>query len=167
MRHSHNLPLPPRIYPVLYKVTLPESTSSFQNIPPFSTTICDVPRIYPALQESTPPSQNIGLPPPLRYVTLPEYTHPSRIYPLLRHYMRTPIIYPSLPEYTHPLNMYMRHSQYPHSNPKYTPFQTAFCIRRNETKQTIRNWRNWLSVIDETKLKKRNWFPVIDETEFR
>ena len=122
MRHSHNLPLPPTIYPVLYKVTLPESTSSFQNIPPFSTTICDVPRIYPALQESTPPSQNIGLPRPLRYVTLPEYTHPSRIYHLLRHYMRTPIIYPSLPEYTHPLNMYMRHSQYSHSNPKYTPF---------------------------------------------
>ena len=80
IRQSHYLPLPPRIYPVLYKVTLLESASSFQNIPTLSTTICDAPRIYPTLQESTLPSQNIGLAPPLRYATLPESTHPSSIY---------------------------------------------------------------------------------------
>ena len=101
MWQSHKLPLPPRIYPVLYKVTLPESTSSFQNIPPFSTTMYDARRIYPPpLQEYIPLSQNIGLPPPLRYATLPESAHSSKIYPLLRHYAHShnlplpPIIYP-------------------------------------------------------------------------
>ena len=79
MTHSHNLPLPLRIYPVLYKVTFPESTSSFQNLPPFSTTICDAPRIYPALQESTLPSQNKGLP-------LPLYMQPSQNLPIPSEY---------------------------------------------------------------------------------
>ena len=71
MRHSHNLPLPSWIYP------------------PFSTKfyICDATRIYPALPKSTPPSR-IYPPPPPRYATLSEYTHSSRIYPLLHHYMR-------------------------------------------------------------------------------
>ena len=43
--------VPPRIYPPFQQLyaTLPESTPSSQNIPPFSTTICDPPRIYPAL----------------------------------------------------------------------------------------------------------------------
>ena len=77
-------------------------------------------RIYSALQESILPSQNIGLAPPLRYAILPESTHLSRIYPFLRHYMRTPIFYPSIPEYIQPVNIYMRHSQNPPSNPKYT-----------------------------------------------
>ena len=52
---SQNLPLPSRIYP------------------PFPTTIGDAPRIYPALQESTPSSRNIGLP-------LPLAMRPHRIY---------------------------------------------------------------------------------------
>ena len=107
---------PPRIYtsqnryrpfltticdtPIIY-LFLPEYT------PLFFTIICDAPRICPALQESTLPSQNIGLPRPLRYATLPEYAHLSRIYPLLRHYMHTPRIYPGfLSEYTPILNIY-------------------------------------------------------------
>ena len=73
----------PRIYPSLPVSTpplyceyvkcirLPESTPPSQNIPPFPTTICDPPRIYPSIPEYTPllkqlicatytpPSQNI------------------------------------------------------------------------------------------------------------
>ena len=101
MRHFQNPPLLSRIYPLLYQVRLPESTPSFQNIPPFSTTICDAPGIYPALPEYT-------LPPSLRNATLPESTHPSRIYPLLHHYMRHSHNRP-LP----PLNILMRHSRNP------------------------------------------------------
>ena len=49
MRPSQNIPLSPRIYPHFQQLyaTLRESTSPSQNIPPFSTTICDPPRIYP------------------------------------------------------------------------------------------------------------------------
>ena len=88
MRHFQNSPLPSRIYPLLYQVRLPESTPSFQNIPPFSTTICDAPRIYPALPEYTPPlemrpSQNLPI--------LPEST------PFFTTICDTPIIDPSLP----------------------------------------------------------------------
>ena len=106
-------------------MTLPESTPSFQNIPPFSTTTT-LPESYPTLPESTPPSQNI--PPPLRYVTLPYSTHPSRIYPLLSHYMRhshnlphPPRIYPPPP-----LNIYMRHSRNPPSDIKYIPILNIY-----------------------------------------
>ena len=98
MRHFHNPPLPSKIYPLLYQVRLPESTPSFQNIPPFSTTICNALSMYPALPEYTP----------LRNATLPESTHPSRIYPLLHHYMRHSHNRP-LP----PLNILMRHSRNP------------------------------------------------------
>ena len=90
MRHFHNTPLPSRIYPLLYQVRLPESTSSFLNIPPFSTTICDAPRVYPTLPEPPPP-------PALRNATLPESTHPSSIYPHFTTICDTPIIDPSLP----------------------------------------------------------------------
>ena len=63
MRHSQNLPLPLRIYPVFQQLyaTLPESTPASQNIPAFSTTICDLLRIYPFLQEYTPFSTTIIL----------------------------------------------------------------------------------------------------------
>ena len=61
MRHSHNLPLPLRIYPALYKVTLPESTSPFQNIPaPFynymrrSQNLSRPPKICPAFPKYRP-----------------------------------------------------------------------------------------------------------------
>ena len=74
MRPSQNLPLPPRIYPTFQQLyaTLPESTPPSQNIPPFSTTVCDPPRIYPSLPAYTPifnnyfimrRSQNLSLPP--------------------------------------------------------------------------------------------------------
>ena len=55
MRPFQNPPLFPRIYPPFQQlyVTLPESTPPSQNIPPFSTTICDPPRIYPSLSEYT------------------------------------------------------------------------------------------------------------------
>ena len=123
MRHSHNLPLPrfPEYTPVLYKVTLPESTSSLKNIPPFSTTICDAPKAYLTLPESTPPSQNIypltiDMRPSQNLPIIPEYTpfsitmcDPPRIYPLLPEedtppffttICDTPIFHLSLPEYT-------------------------------------------------------------------
>ena len=51
---SQNLPLPLRIYPPpLYCdnvkcIWLPESARQSQNKPPFSTTICDPPSIYPS-----------------------------------------------------------------------------------------------------------------------
>ena len=63
MRHSQNLPLPLRIYPSFQQLyaTLPESTPASQNIPAFSTTICDPLRIYPFLQEYTPFSTTIIL----------------------------------------------------------------------------------------------------------
>ena len=69
MRPSQNLPIPPRIYPPpLFNkcicVTLLESTPPSQNTPPFSTTICDRPRIYPSLPEYTPLSTNVYVRPP-------------------------------------------------------------------------------------------------------
>ena len=63
MRPSQNLPQPPRIYPpfqqLLYYATLPESTPPSQNLSPFSTTLCDAPRIYTSFPEYTgnPPFQ--------------------------------------------------------------------------------------------------------------
>ena len=161
MRPSHNLPLPPRIYPFIFSyymrpsqnlpllpriyppfqhlyvtlpestppsqnilhfqhlcATLPESTPPSKNIPPFSTNICDPPRIYPlpflllyaTLLESTPPSQNIPpfstniCDPPRIYPSLTEYTPslfsyyirlsqnlplPPRIYPPFLHLCAT------------------------------------------------------------------------------
>ena len=75
MRPSQNIPFPLRIYPPFstnvyvrpsQNIPLPPS----QNTPPFSTT------------KSTPPSQNI-FPPPFQqlYMTLPEYSRPSRNIP--------------------------------------------------------------------------------------
>ena len=59
MRPSQNLSLPPRIYPPFYQLyaTIPESTPTSQNIPPFLflTTICDLPGNYHYLPEYTPP----------------------------------------------------------------------------------------------------------------
>ena len=119
VRHSQNLPLPPRIYPLFQQLyaTLSESTPPFQNIPPFSTNlylrpsknlpllpriypffqqiyICDPPRIYPSLPEYTPtPFQQIAFcDPPRIYASLPEYT------PLFNKF-----IFATLPEYTPPL----------------------------------------------------------------
>ena len=105
---------PSRIYPS------PESTPLFKQFMCATTTICDPPRINPSPQniplfqqlhatfpESTPPSQNIGLPPFLTNV----YVRPSRnlplpprIYPPPPPGVSTticdpPIIYPSFPEY--------------------------------------------------------------------
>ena len=101
MRPSQNLPLPPRLYPPFQQLyaTLPESTPPSLNIPPFSTTICAPPRIYPPpriylpfqqlyppLQESTPPSQNI--PPLFNSYMRPSQnlSLPPRIKPLFHNY---------------------------------------------------------------------------------
>ena len=57
---SQNLPLPPRIYPLLYKVTLSESTlpslPPSQNVPPAPPSFK---HLYATLPEFTPLSQNI------------------------------------------------------------------------------------------------------------
>ena len=130
MQPSQNLHLPPRFYPPFQQIymcdppriyhppplfnkftcaTLPESTTPSQNIPSFSTPICDPPRIYSSLLEYTPFSTPICDPPRI-YPSLPEYTPlfntymrpsqnlplPSRIYPPFQH------LYATLPESTPP-----------------------------------------------------------------
>ena len=58
VRTFQNLPLPPKIYPLLDKclfATLPESTPPSQNIPPFQQMYMWEPfRIYPSLPKYTP-----------------------------------------------------------------------------------------------------------------
>ena len=119
MRRSQNLPLPPRIYPHFQQLytTLSESTPPSQNVTPFSTIICDPPRIHPSLPESTPPplfqqlyyyatlsestslSQNIPNFQQL-YTTLSESNHPSQnIPPLFNNYNMRPSLNLPLPEY--------------------------------------------------------------------
>ena len=82
MRHSHNLPLPSRIYTPFLQlyVTLPKYILPSQNLPhPL--------RIYP-LPLDMQPSHNLPIP--------PEYT------PFWATICNANIIYPSLPEYTPP-----------------------------------------------------------------
>ena len=94
LRPSQNLPLPPRIgYPPFLSTicdtsiinpSLPEYTLFYikcgsQNRPHLSRIYPPFLQLYAMLPESTPPSQNIPPPPPLRNATLPEFTHPSRI----------------------------------------------------------------------------------------
>ena len=105
-----------RIYP-----SIPEYTPLSKNVyvrpsqylhppppeytPPFSTTICNPPRIYPSLSE-------INIPPPFQLLKCD-----------------IPRIYPSIPEYT-PLskNVYVQPSQYPPLLPRiYPPFSTIIC----------------------------------------
>ena len=76
LRPGQNQPLPPRIYPLL-NIYIRRS----QNVP-ISPIIYPLLNMYATLPESTPPSQNIP-PPPLRhlYATLPEYTRPSQNIP--------------------------------------------------------------------------------------
>ena len=120
---SQNLPPPPRIYPPpllwiceVYSapriyLSLPEYTPfstnicdppriytpSSQNIPPFSTIICDPPKIYPSVPEYRPypPFQQL-------YATLPESTPPpsKNIPPFSTTICDPPRFYPSLPECT-------------------------------------------------------------------
>ena len=135
-------------------IRLLESTPPSQNIPPFSKTICDLPRIYPSLPEyiplfnkcmcdptlpeSTPPSQNI--PPLFNNYMRPSQNIPlppmANIPPFQQMYVRPypPRIYPSLPESTPPFqliyvcdNNYMRPSQNTTLPPEYTPFSTTVC----------------------------------------
>ena len=133
MRPSQNIPPFQHLY-----ATLPESTPSSQNIPPFSTTICicDPPRIYPSLPEYTPlfnnymrPSQNITpfsttiCEPPRIYPPPPDYT------PLFNNYMRPSQNLP-LPPRIYPLfNKYIRPSQNLAIAPRiYTPhLWTTIC----------------------------------------
>ena len=111
VRHSHNLPFPPRIYPPFQQLcaTFPESTPSSQNIPPFqqlyvtfpkstspsqnkrpfSTNIllCDASRIYPPSQNTPPPHFNNYVRP-----SQPESTPPSQDIPPFQQ------LYVTLPE---------------------------------------------------------------------
>ena len=112
MRPSHNLQLPPRIYPPFQQLyaTLQESTPPSQNISPFSTTIilCDPFRIYPSLPEYNPLFSNYNIMRHSQYLTLL-----PRIYPSFQHIHMCdpPRIYPSFPDYTLLFNNYMRPSQ--------------------------------------------------------
>ena len=116
----------PQYTPIFNKcilcATLPESTPPSQNIPPFSATVCDPPKIYPSLPKYTlifnkyiimPPCQNLPLPSgiyPLfnQFIcaTLPESTPPGSSHNIppfefQQMYMcDPPRIYPSLPEST-------------------------------------------------------------------
>ena len=125
VRPSKNIPLPPWIYP------------------PFSTTICDPPRIYPSLLEYTPLFNKCIC------ATLPKYTPPSlppRINPPFQQLNATfpestPLsttiilcdahrIYPSLPEYNPPpfsTTIYDPPRIYP-SLPEYTHFSTTILL---------------------------------------
>ena len=126
-RIHHSLPeYTPLIFNKCICAILPESTPPSKNIPPFSTTICDPPRIYPSLPEYTLFSTKV------LYATLPESTPPSQNIPplstniLLCGALR---ICPTLPEYTPLFNNYMRLCQnlplplriYP------PPFSTSIC----------------------------------------
>ena len=140
---SQNPPLPPRIYPLycdyLKCLRLPESTPPSQNIPHFSTTMCDPLRIRPFLPEYTPlfnycmrHSQNLPLPPRI-YPPFNNNRRPSqnlplppRIHPLFNNYnIRRPThnlpllprMYPSI----QPIYMCDPPGIYP-SLPEYTPF---------------------------------------------
>ena len=98
-------------------MTLPESTPSFQNIPPppRSTAKCNSLRIYPSFQEFILPFLTTIWDTTIIYFCLPEYT--PALYkvtlpespppPLVHNYMRRsqnpshpPSIYSALPEYT-------------------------------------------------------------------
>ena len=125
---------------------LPESTSPSQNIPPFSTTICDPPRIYPPplTEYTSPPLQQLymTLPGPRIYPSLSEYTPPLfNNYNIMRPSQNLPLppkisprfqqllsdpprIYPSLPDYTLLFYNYMRPSKNLPLPPKiYPPYQ--------------------------------------------
>ena len=119
MRPSQNIPLPPS-----------------QNTPPFSTTKCDLPRIYPTFNSYNIMrcSQNLPLPPRIYpppfqqlFITLPESTPPSQNIPTfqqLYYYTTLPeSIPPSIsPRIYPPFNNYMRHSQKLPLPPKAPPF---------------------------------------------
>ena len=98
MRPSQNLPLPPRIYPPFQSIYVCDnnymrpSHPSPQNIPVFQ-------QLYATFPESTPPSQNIGLPPFSTNV----YVRPSQNLPLPpRIYPPFQQLYATLPESTPP-----------------------------------------------------------------
>ena len=61
MRHSQNVPLPPRIYPLFNIYVQPPPPRIYRSLSEYtllSTTSCEVPRIYPSLPEYTPLFQN-------------------------------------------------------------------------------------------------------------
>ena len=109
MQPYQNIPLSLRIYPLFNKcicATLPEYTPppSLPEYTPFSTTKCDLPRIYPSLPESIPLSTKIIL-------------------------CVAPRIHPHLPEYTPPfstINMTLPESTTPSQN--MPPFSTTISL---------------------------------------
>ena len=128
---SQNLPLTPRIYPLFNKcicATLPESTSPSQNIPPFSTTICDPPRMYPSLPKYTPLFNNYNIMRPSQNIPLLPRIYPPFATTIIL--CDPPRIYPSFPKYT-PFSkiLYVRPSQNlpPPPLSEYTPLSTTVC----------------------------------------
>ena len=122
MRPSQNLPLPPRIYPPFQSIYvcnnnyMRPSHPSPQNIPVFQ-------QLYATFPESTPPSQNIGLPPFSTNV----YVRPSQNLPLPpRIYPPFQQLYATLPESTPP-------SQNIPFFPEYIPFSTNVCATLAES----------------------------------
>ena len=133
MRPSQNLPLPPRIYPPFQSIYVCDnnymrpSHPSPQNIPVFQ-------QLYATFPKSTPPSQNIGLPP----FSINVYVRPSqnlslppRIYPPFQQ------LYATLPESTPPFQnispfqqMYVRPSQNLPLPPRIYPLFNNYNIMR-------------------------------------
>ena len=123
-------------------MTLPEYTPPYQNTPPFSTTKCDPPRIYPPpLPEYTPLFNNYIIMRHSQNRSLPEYT-PSlstticdtlRNYPSLREYPPPPFVRqlyaPSVSEYISP-HLSTIICDIPRIYPsvtEYAPFSRRFC----------------------------------------
>ena len=131
---------------------LPESTPPSQNISPFSTTICDPPRIYPPSQNIHtlfnnymrpcdpprihPPSKKIYPPFQQRNATLPESTSPSQNIPPFSTYAHLrPSQNLSLPPRLYlPLQQLMRSSQnLPPPSRIYLPFQQLYATLPEST----------------------------------
>ena len=133
MRPSQNLPLPPRIYPPFQSIYVCDnnymrpSHPSPQNLPVFQ-------QLYATFPESTPPSQNIGLPPFSTHV----YVRPSQNLPLPpRIYPPFQQLYATLPESTPPFQnispfqqMYVRPSQNLPLPPRIYPLFNNYNIMR-------------------------------------
>ena len=104
-------------------MTLTESTTPSQNIPPFSTTVCDASRIYPSLPEYTPFSKNVYVRPSQK---LPL---PTRIYPPFNNYMQPSQDLPLPPRIYPHFQQLFYHATLPESIPpsqNIPPFQQLY-----------------------------------------
>ena len=135
VRLSQNPPPPLQEYrltPLFNKftcATFPETTHFSQNIPLFSTTICDPPRIYPPTQNIPPFSTNLYVrsslnPSPPSQNTLPFSTNNLHVRPS-QNLSLPPRIYP-------PFNTYMRPSQNLPLPPRIYPYSTTLNVRPSQ-----------------------------------